>query len=104
MTKATTATKTVTATVKGHDGRTAEFQVKAGEWGQQRYTRSCVLLDSLTNERFCVDTLHWVNGAGFLDVFIEGQEKPVWIYVGAKGSHRIYALVNKAGEIVGLGA
>jgi hypothetical protein len=104
MTKETTTTKTVTATIKGHDGRTAEIPVKAGEWGQQRYTRSCVLLDSPSSDRSCVDTNHWVNGAGFLDVFIEGQEKPVWIYVGVKGSHRIYTLVNNLGEIVGLGA
>lgn len=100
----TTATKKVTATIKGMDGRTAEFQVKSGEWGQQRYTNSCVLLDSPTDQRVCIKTNHWINGVGFLDVFIEGQDKPVWIYVGPKGSHRIYILVNEQGEIVGLGA
>jgi len=99
-----TTTKKVTATIKGMDGRTAEFQVKAGEWGNEKYARSCVLLDSPTDQRFCVDTNHWINGAGFLDVFIEGQDKPVWIHVGPKGSHRIYILVNEQGEIVGLGA
>jgi len=99
-----TTKKTVTATVKGHDGQVVTFKVKAGEWGQQRYTRSCVQLQSPTNERFCVDTDQRIFGSGFLDVLIQGQEKSVHIYVGAKGNHRIFTLVNKAGEIVGLGA